>query len=128
MTDTVALLRELVAIPSLNPYTSPCDDTHGESRMVAFLADWLQARGIDYELQDVLPERQNVIARLRGGDAPSVVFEAHMDTVETGGMEIAPFDPVVRDGKVYGRGSCDCKAAMAGMLVLLALPVCGTAG
>ena len=119
MTGPVALLRELVATPSINPYTGACDDTHGETRMVAFLTDWLQARGIDHELQEVLPGRQNVIARLRGGDAPSLVFEAHMDTVEISGMEIAPFDPVVRDGKLYGRGACDCKAAMAGMLTAL---------
>jgi acetylornithine deacetylase len=87
--------------------------------MVALVAGWLQARGLDYELQDVLPGRQNVVATLEGRGGPSVLFEAHMDTVETNGMEIAPFDPVVRGGKLYGRGSCDCKASMAAMLVAL---------
>jgi acetylornithine deacetylase len=47
-----------------------------------------------------------------------LLFVSHMDIVSVKGME-APFDPVIRDGKLWGRGSCDTKATMAGMLYAL---------
>ncbi|MHB8997284.1 MAG: M20 family metallopeptidase [Armatimonadota bacterium] len=119
MADVVSLLRELVAIPSVNPSEGEPDEIHGESRMIAYLADWCRARKLDFELQEVQPGRQNLIARVAGGKGPSVVFEAHLDTVEIANMEIAPFDPVLRDGRVYGRGSCDCKGSLAAMMVAL---------
>lgn len=119
MTDVVSLLCDLVALPSISPCGGEIDDLHGESRVAAFLSDWLAARGIEHELQEVLPGRSNVIATLQGQGGPSVVFEAHMDTVEIAGMEIEPFAPEVREGKVFGRGACDCKASMAAMLVAL---------
>jgi acetylornithine deacetylase len=49
-----------------------------------------------------------------------LMLNSHMDTVPVGGMTIDPFDPVVRDGRLYGRGACDAKgpiAAMVGALV-----------
>jgi acetylornithine deacetylase len=120
MSQVVPLLRDLVALPSVNPCGGPVDDTHGEQRVVAHVADWLTARGLDFELTEVLPGRHNVIARLEGQGAPSLVFEAHTDTVTVEGMEIAPFDPALREGRVYGRGACDCKASLAAMLIALA--------
>ena len=65
----------------------------------------------------VLPGRDNVVGVVRGRD-PSrrVVLEAHMDVVSTAGMTIPPFDPVIDGGRMYGRGSCDTKAGLAGML------------
>lgn len=119
MTDVVPPLCDLVALPSISPCGGEIDELHGEGRVAAFVADWLAARGIDYELQEVFPGRSNVIARLTGRGGASVVFEGHMDTVEIAGMEIDPFTPEIRDGKVFGRGACDCKASLAGMLVAL---------
>jgi acetylornithine deacetylase len=119
MTEVISLLRELVAIPSVNPSGGEPDDIHGESRMIAYLSEWCRASKLDFELQDVQPGRQNLIARVAGGDGPSVVFEAHLDTVEIANMQIPPFDPALRDGKVYGRGSCDCKASLSAMMVAL---------
>ncbi len=49
-----------------------------------------------------------------------VLLEAHQDTVPVDGMSIPPFDPQVRDGRLYGRGSCDIKGGMATMLAALA--------
>lgn len=117
MSDVVKLLRDLVAIPSVNPCGGAVDDIHGEARVVEHLAGWLGDRALDFELQEVLPGRPNLVARLAGRGGPSVVFEAHTDTVEILNMQIEPFDPVLRDGRVYGRGACDCKASLAAMLV-----------
>jgi acetylornithine deacetylase len=44
------------------------------------------------------------------------MFEAHQDTVPTDGMTIDPWKPEVRDGRLYGRGSCDIKGGMTAML------------
>ena len=44
------------------------------------------------------------------------MFEAHVDTVTVDAMVIDPFDPVCRDGKLYGRGSSDCKGSVATMM------------
>ncbi|MEN6301164.1 MAG: M20 family metallopeptidase [Armatimonadia bacterium] len=119
MTDVVQLLRDLVALPSVNPCAGEPDDVHGEGRVVEHLVGWLEQRKIDHELQEVWPGRHNVLARLSGGAGPSVVFEAHTDTVEIQNMEIEPFAPDLREGRVYGRGSCDDKASLAAMLVAL---------
>jgi acetylornithine deacetylase len=48
------------------------------------------------------------------------LFDAHQDTVPVDGMTIAPFEPVERDGRIYGRGSCDVKGGMAAMLAAFA--------
>jgi len=58
-----------------------------------------------------------VIARLPGRKTGRrLVLEAHMDTASITGMTIPPFDPVIREGRLYGRGSCDTKAGLAGMM------------
>ncbi|MCE5241232.1 M20 family metallopeptidase [bacterium] len=119
MSEVVSLLRDLVAIPSINPCGGPLDDTHGEARVVDFVAGWLAARQLDFELTEPLPGRPNLIARLAGRGGPSLVFEAHTDTVEVLNMQIEPFVPELRDGCVYGRGSCDCKSSLAAMLMAL---------
>ena len=49
----------------------------------------------------------------------TLLLEAHMDTVSHENMVIAPFEPTVRDGLLYGRGSCDTKASLATYLYAL---------
>lgn len=44
------------------------------------------------------------------------MYEAHTDTVSVNGMSIPPFDPVIAEGRLYGRGACDTKAGLAGMM------------
>src|SRR5690606_2737842 len=65
-------------------------------------------------------ERASVVGRIEVADAiDTVMIASHLDTVPVDGMTIAPFDPVVRDGRLYGRGSCDTKAGMAALLAAL---------
>lgn len=107
------LLAELVRINSVNPsYGGDGSEAH----VVGFLETWFQERNIETWRQDVFPGRPNLIARLPGRD-PSrrLIFEAHTDTVSVAGMTIPPFEPTVRDGRMYGRGSCDTKAGLAAM-------------
>ena len=73
----------------------------------------------------VAPNRDNLIARVDGSKTPDkggqiLMFEAHQDTVPVEGMTIDPFDPQVKEGRIYGRGSCDIKGGMAAMIGALA--------
>jgi acetylornithine deacetylase len=85
------------------------------------MTDWLerffQSLGVDYERWDVAPGRPNIIARY---DAPSssttILLDAHQDTVPIDGMTVPPFEPIVADGRITGRGSVDIKGGMAAML------------
>jgi acetylornithine deacetylase len=51
-----------------------------------------------------------------GAGKPWLMFESHMDTVAVDGMTIDPFAGEVRDGRLWGRGSCDTKGTGAAML------------
>lgn len=112
---SVETLLELVSINSVNPaFNGP-----GEAAYVNYLEQRCKTRGIKNTRVKVLPGRDNLIMEARCAHAENVLlFESHTDVVSVKGME-APFDPMIRDGKLWGRGSCDTKATMAGMLYAL---------
>jgi len=121
MYDVVSLLSDLVALPSINPGSQEVTGPdYTEKAVIDRLAAFLEEHRVDYERQEVLPERENLIAMAEGRDPKQTVFlQSHTDTVAVDGMTIAPFDPVVRDGKLYGRGSCDAKGQVAAMFTAL---------
>src|SRR5262249_43312971 len=82
--------------------------------LVALLVKCLEPWGARLTIQTVHPGRPNLIATFSGRDPTrSLMLEAHSDTVVGGDGQ---FTPAVRDGKLYGRGACDTKGAMAAML------------
>ena len=111
--DAVELTRALIAVDSRNP--SLVAGGAGEGPVAALLADVLREWGCTVELHDVAPGRPNVIARIGRGGGRSLMFNGHIDVVGVTGMTHAPFDPVERDGRIYGRGSADMKAGVAAM-------------
>lgn len=119
MPPVIDTLQHLVRINSVN---SAYDGGPGEAELADWIAAFFAARGIPTERQStVFPGRDNVLARLPGRDRTrTLVLEAHMDTVSISGMSVPPFDPVIREGKLYGRGSCDTKAGLAAMMHTLA--------
>ena len=121
VTPAVQYLRDYVAIPSVNPMgrNDIPADIRGEARYAEHLAQQLRGIGLDVEVIGG-PERPSVIAEARAHDAVDTVMVAsHLDTVPVDGMQIAPFDPVIKDGRLYGRGSCDTKSGMAALLEAL---------
>jgi len=109
------LICELVAIESVNPDLVPGGS--GESAIASFVSAWLASAGLEVTIVEPVPGRPSVVGILRGsGDGRSLMLNAHMDTVGAGGMESA-FAPVVRDGRVYGRGAYDMKASLASMML-----------
>lgn len=115
MSDPViSLLRDLVAIDSVNP--SLVAGAAGEAAAAGAVAAHMRQLGLDVQLQDAAPGRPNVIGVLEGSErGRSLMFCGHLDTVGVEGME-APFNPVARDGRIYGRGSQDMKAGLAAMI------------
>lgn len=114
--DAVALARELIAIDSRNPSLVP--DGPGEGACARMLAGILDSWGFRTELQEVAPGRPNVIARIgkTGAKPPrSLILNGHLDTVGVDRMIHAPWDPDVREGRLYGRGSADMKGGIAAM-------------
>ena len=112
--DTIQLLRDMVAIDSVNP--SLASGHTGEGDIAQAVADELGKMGLDVEFQEAAPGRPNVIGVLDSGKTgPSMMFCGHTDTVGVAGME-GPFDPTYTDGKVYGRGSQDMKGGLVSMM------------
>jgi acetylornithine deacetylase len=114
MDPSIKLLRDLVAIDSVNPSLVP--GAAGEAQIAEAVAAHLRSIGLDVELQEVVPGRSNVIGVLEGrARGRSLMLCGHVDTVGVDGMT-APFDPVERDGRLYGRGSQDMKGGVAAMI------------
>ncbi|HEY9537572.1 MAG TPA: acetylornithine deacetylase/succinyl-diaminopimelate desuccinylase family protein [Kiloniellaceae bacterium] len=119
--DLVALTRDLIRFPTVNPpgeaYT-PCAE---------YLGARLKARGFEVGYHRAEGEtgdsarypRTNVVARREGGrPGPCVHFNGHIDVVAVGhGWTVEPFEGVVRDGRVYGRGACDMKGGLAAAVI-----------
>jgi acetylornithine deacetylase/succinyl-diaminopimelate desuccinylase-like protein len=115
--DVIALLQQLVRIPSVNPDNAPGTDLTGEHTLAVFLAGWLESIGAEVSLEEIKPGRPNLIARFAPLDGrPRILLGPHLDTVGIAGMTIEPFGGALRDGKVWGRGACDTKGPMAAML------------
>ncbi len=113
--DLQRLVCELVAIESVNPDLVATGS--GESKIAAFVASWLAAEGLAVQVVEPVPGRASVIGVLAGaGGGTSLMLNAHMDTVGAGGMK-DPFAPVVREGRVYGRGAYDMKGSLAAIMI-----------
>src|SRR5512140_816349 len=111
------LLSDLVAIPSINPMGRGREGAeYGEQALAEFVADYLRRAAVDVELDEVAPGRPNVVARLDTGAQTTLLLEAHLDTVFADRMTIEPFRAGIRQGRLYGRGACDTKGALAAFL------------
>jgi acetylornithine deacetylase len=109
------LLADLVRIDSVNP--DLIEGAAGEGEIARFVAGWLEAAGLEVELEEVAPGRFNVVGIARGsGGGRALLLNAHMDTVGVAGME-RPFEPVVEGGRLHGRGAYDMKASLAAIML-----------
>ena len=108
MSATLDLSRALIERPSVTP------DDHGCQRL---LAEHLQAIGFRIE-QLRFADVDNLWAR-RGDATPLFVFAGHTDVVPPGPLDdwdSPPFEPVIREGLLYGRGAADMKSSIAAMV------------
>ena len=113
------LAAELVGIPSINPSVAP-DEHSDESAIAQFCCEWLNTPGVRTWTEEVAAGRLNAVAEVTGGDGPTLVLCAHLDTVGTLGMTIPPFEPRIEGDRLYGRGSYDMKGSLAAIMCVAA--------
>ena len=116
---SIELLKQLVAINSVNPDLVP--GGAGEAAIADFCAAWLAERGFEIHRLESHAGRPSIVGIARGsGGGKSLMFNGHIDTVSIATYDGDALDPVVRDGKLFGRGSFDMKGGVAAMMVAAA--------
>lgn len=123
--ELIEFAQEIVRIPTENPpgrYYPECAETIG---------DMMKKIGCEVEYinipEELLPElapkgknlpRVNVIGRYKGThDRPNIHFSGHYDVVPAGeGWSVDPYEAVVKDGKLFGRGSSDQKSGIVSQI------------
>lgn len=114
MSDPIDYASRLVAVPSVSSQSNiPVSDV---------VAAMLSERGFEVERQEFLDPhgipKANVVGKLGPGTG-GVAYFSHTDVVPVDSWSVAehgPFEPQVRDGRLYGRGSCDMKGSIASAL------------
>ncbi len=108
-TELSTLASRLVRIETENP-------PGNEARCAEYIYDWFVHHDIDATLLDEpIPDRPQVGARV-GSGGPTVVLNGHLDVVPAGDHEewtYPPYDGVIENGRLYGRGSVDMKTGLA---------------
>ncbi|HSR32124.1 MAG TPA: M20/M25/M40 family metallo-hydrolase, partial [Anaerolineae bacterium] len=118
MDELISLLSEMVAIDSTNPDLVP--GGAGEAEMARYVARWLDQAGLEVQLVEAAPNRPNVVGIARGtGGGRTLLLNGHMDTVGAGQMPQA-HEPVIREGRLYGRGAYDMKGGLAACMLAAA--------
>jgi acetylornithine deacetylase/succinyl-diaminopimelate desuccinylase family protein len=112
--ELIELTQRLVQTPSENP---PGDE-RGVSGVVS---ERLEALGFNVELVESEPHRVNTLGKLEGsGEGRNFLFNGHYDTVPIGDLDfwsVDPFGGLVKEGRIYGRGSGDMKGAIASAII-----------
>ena len=113
--EVTELLRDLIRLDTVNP-------PGNETRAATLLRDYLARNGVASELLAKAPERATLVARLPGGDGPTLILMAHTDTVLADPAEWArdPWSGDLVDGEVWGRGALDMKGNVAAAAVAFA--------
>jgi len=112
----VELLRELIQADTVNP-------PGNETRAAEILRAYLEDAGVEVELIAKVPERANLVARIRGnGSGPTLALLSHTDTVlaDPAEWQRDPWSGEVVDGEIWGRGALDMKGQVAASAVAMA--------
>ncbi len=114
---SISLLCRVLQANTVNP-------PGNELETARILHDFFRENGIEAEVDEFLPGRANLLARLPGDGRSErpLVFCGHMDVVPAGGAawEVDPFGAEVREGRIYGRGASDMKSGLVAMAVAMA--------
>lgn len=114
--EVTDLLSRLIRVDTTNP-------PGNETAAAELLREYLEANGVACELYARVPERANIVGRIRGrGDGPSLMLLSHTDVVlaDPSSWSVPPFSGEVRDGEVWGRGALDMKGQVAASAVAIA--------
>jgi acetylornithine deacetylase/succinyl-diaminopimelate desuccinylase family protein len=115
----IALARDMVRIPSVNPKFEQAEGLNREGDVQTLLASHLEPLGFALERRDVFPGRPNLIGNLAGSDERSLLLNGHIDVVPVGDKSkwtVDPFGGDVSNGNIWGRGAIDMKSGVAASL------------
>lgn len=117
----VSDLSAMIEIPSINPVDEDARPGFREREIGEYYQDRMSDLGLNVGSRDVVPGRPNVWGVLKGtGGGPALMLSGHLDTVGTGNYPDA-LKAKIEGGRVYGRGACDMKGALAGYLEVVRL-------
>mgnify|MGYP000997361737 CR=1 FL=1 len=120
--EIIALEQDLIRIPSVNTGIMP---TGNETPVAQHVRDFLASDGITAEIIGRIPERGNIIARIEGQQSDArLMFMSHTDVVpveDETKWTFPPFEPTVRNDRIYGRGASDCKALLTCQMMAMRL-------
>jgi len=120
MSNVTQLLKQLIAIPSVNPLDADEPKWTHEGRICNFIKDWAEAKGLSIEWLEFTAGRPNLLVTLGPESAnKSLMIEVHTDTVSVANMSVDPFEALEKDGRIYGRGACDNKGPMATLMACI---------
>ncbi len=113
--EVTELLQALLRLDTVNP-------PGNETRAATLLEQYLARNGVHGELVARSPDRANLVARLEGGDGPSLLLMAHTDTVlaDPGEWSRDPWSGDLVEGELWGRGALDMKGHVAAAAVAFA--------
>ncbi len=113
--EATRLLQQLIRIDTVNP-------PGNEAAAAELLRDYLASSGVDPQLVGRSPDRLNLVARLSGGDGPSLALISHTDTVRADPEEWSrdPWSGDLVDGEIWGRGALDMKSQAVASAVAFA--------
>ncbi len=121
LSETARIARELIRFDTSNRGGG---DANPEAPAAAFVADYLRALGLRPTVVESEPGRASVVARVPGSDPslPALVLHGHLDVVpaDPANWSVDPFEGVVKDGMLWGRGAVDMKDMCAMMLTAVA--------
>ncbi len=109
------LIDLTVALSRINSVNSTLDPTApGEAEVGAFVRDWMTNRGWRVHEEWPAPSRPNIVGVISGGDGPTLMVNAHLDTV---GASPGSFEIRLTDDTIHGRGVLDTKGGLAAALM-----------
>lgn len=112
--EIIGIAKKLVSIEGHK------DTKDKESKVADYIKEVLTSEDIETSLEEIEENRPNIYGYIRGEeDEVELMFNGHIDTIPGFQMDYPPFDPFVKDGKLYGRGSVDMKGALAAMISAL---------
>lgn len=115
----VQLLKDLVAIPSVNPgFAEAPPEFTAEGALAEYLVSWARERNVICRKIESVPGRPCVLLETGPQEAPAILLSAHMDTVWTPGMK-EPFALKEKGGLLSGLGVLDDKGPLAAALTAL---------
>lgn len=133
----ITLLKDLVAISSINPYFDDDTQLMNEGDVQEYIKKYIEKLGFvtEFTYPDAIKlerykdkpgyhkdhkfiDRPNLYGELKGnGEGKSILLTGHVDVVQRGnGWTVEPFIPVIKNGKIYGRGTVDMKGGIAAMI------------